>query len=58
MENQMLYRKAGGIVVEMAQFVKNGRLSQFAEPLSEAAQLLEAQGWKQSEKVVSFVEAE
>lgn len=50
--------KPAGIVVEMARFTKPGRLSQFAEPLSEAAQLLEAHGWKQSEKKSSFIEAE
>ena len=50
--------KPTGIVVEMARYTKKGRLSQFAEPLSEAAQLLEAQGWKRSEQTIMFLEAE
>ena len=50
--------KPAGIVVEMARFTKPSRLSQFAEPLSEAAQLLEARGWKRSEENISFIETE
>jgi len=50
--------KPAGIVVEMARFTKPGRLSQFAELMSEAAQLLEARGWKRSEEKISYIEAE
>ncbi len=53
-----LRRKPAGIVVEMVRFVKAGRLSQFAEPLSEAAQLLESQGWKSAGIPIQFVEGE
>jgi len=42
--------KATGISLEMTQYLKAGRLSQYVEPLSEAAQLLEKAGWKQSDQ--------
>ncbi len=48
--------KAAGIALELVQYVKAGRLSQYAEPLSEAGQLLEASGWKCKDERVLFME--
>jgi hypothetical protein len=56
-QTQVLERKPAGLAIELAVYVKNGRLSQMVESISEAAQLLEAQGWKQSGKRIMFLEA-
>lgn len=41
--------KPSGIALELTQYVKKGRLSQYVEPLSEASQMLEEDGWKPSD---------